>query len=223
VEEIDLPVDGVDIIISEWMGYFLLYESMLDTVIFARDKWLKPDGILFPDKARMYVAAVEDQAFKQDKFDFWVDVYGINMTNMKGMAMLEPVVDVVKPTSIISNLCPINEFDLKTMTLDDVPFVSQYTINFTRNDGFHGLVAWFEVGFTKCHKPVNLSTSPRGKATHWKQTIFYIEDYVQVNQSDTLTGSIAVRPNETHHRELDVKISYHIKGKYDSARFYRIK
>ena len=40
VEEVDLPVDKVDIIISEWMGYFLLYESMLDTVLVARDKWL---------------------------------------------------------------------------------------------------------------------------------------------------------------------------------------
>ncbi len=40
VEEVELPVEKVDIIISEWMGYFLLYESMLDTVIYARDKWL---------------------------------------------------------------------------------------------------------------------------------------------------------------------------------------
>lgn len=40
VEEVDLPVDGVDIIISEWMGYCLFYESMLNTVIYARDKWL---------------------------------------------------------------------------------------------------------------------------------------------------------------------------------------
>jgi protein arginine N-methyltransferase 1 len=44
VEEAVLPVDKVDIIISEWMGYFLIYESMLDTVLYARDKWLKPDG-----------------------------------------------------------------------------------------------------------------------------------------------------------------------------------
>ena len=44
VEDVELPdcQDGVDIIISEWMGYFLLYESMLDTVLYARDKWLKP-------------------------------------------------------------------------------------------------------------------------------------------------------------------------------------
>lgn len=40
VEEVDLPNLKVDIIISEWMGYFLFYESMLNTVIFARDKWL---------------------------------------------------------------------------------------------------------------------------------------------------------------------------------------
>ena len=40
----------VDIIISEWMGYCLLYESMLETVLYARDKWLAKDGMLFPDK-----------------------------------------------------------------------------------------------------------------------------------------------------------------------------
>ena len=40
VEEVELPVEKVDIIISEWMGYCLFYESMLATVIFARDKWL---------------------------------------------------------------------------------------------------------------------------------------------------------------------------------------
>lgn len=40
MEEVELPVEKVDIIISEWMGYCLFYESMLNTVIFARDKWL---------------------------------------------------------------------------------------------------------------------------------------------------------------------------------------
>lgn len=43
VEEANIP-EKVDIIISEWMGYFLIYESMLDTVLYARDKWLNKDG-----------------------------------------------------------------------------------------------------------------------------------------------------------------------------------
>lgn len=40
IEELELPVAKVDIIISEWMGYFLLFENMLNTVLYARDKWL---------------------------------------------------------------------------------------------------------------------------------------------------------------------------------------
>lgn len=39
IEEIQLP-SKVDIIVSEWMGYFLIYEAMLDSVLWARDHWL---------------------------------------------------------------------------------------------------------------------------------------------------------------------------------------
>jgi len=45
VEEVILPVPNVDIIISEWMGYCLLYEAMLDSVIWARDRYLAPGGL----------------------------------------------------------------------------------------------------------------------------------------------------------------------------------
>ena len=37
IENIELE-EEVDIIVSEWMGYCLLYEGMLDSVIFARNK-----------------------------------------------------------------------------------------------------------------------------------------------------------------------------------------
>ena len=64
MEEITLPVPQVDIIISEWMGYFLLYESMLDSVLWARDKYLVKGGKMLPDKVEMYIAAVEDGQYK---------------------------------------------------------------------------------------------------------------------------------------------------------------
>ena len=64
MEEITLPVPQVDIIISEWMGYFLLYESMLDSVLWARDKYLVKGGKMLPDKVHMYVAAIEDGQYK---------------------------------------------------------------------------------------------------------------------------------------------------------------
>jgi protein arginine N-methyltransferase 1 len=67
MEEIELPVKQVDIIISEWMGYFLLYESMLDTVLVARDKYLAPGGLMFPDQATLFLAGIEDAEYKEEK------------------------------------------------------------------------------------------------------------------------------------------------------------
>lgn len=69
LEEAELPIKEYDIIISEWMGYFLLYESMLDTVLVARDKYLKPGGLIFPDNATMYIAAIEDEDYKKEKIN----------------------------------------------------------------------------------------------------------------------------------------------------------
>ena len=43
--------EKVDIIISEWMGFCLLYEGMLDSVIWARDNFLKEGGKMFPEQA----------------------------------------------------------------------------------------------------------------------------------------------------------------------------
>lgn len=94
VEEVVLPVDKVDIIISEWMGYFLLYESMLDTVIYARDKWLKADGLVFPDKCSLHMVAIEDGEYKNEKIDWWSNVYGFNMDCIGKTALMEPLVDI---------------------------------------------------------------------------------------------------------------------------------
>ena len=64
-------MEKVDIIISEWMGYFLLYEAMLDSVLQARDKYLNEDGIMFPDRAVIYLATIEDDEYRKTKIEFW--------------------------------------------------------------------------------------------------------------------------------------------------------
>lgn len=42
IEDVELPegIDKVDVIIAEWMGYTLFYDSMIQSVIYARDKYL---------------------------------------------------------------------------------------------------------------------------------------------------------------------------------------
>lgn len=102
VEDLELPVPKVDIIISEWMGYALFYESMLDTVLVARDRWLAEGGMIMPDVANLYVVGIEDAQYKDEKIHFWDDVYGFDMSCIKKIAISEPLVDTVNPDQVSS-------------------------------------------------------------------------------------------------------------------------
>ncbi len=57
-----LPIEKVDVIVSEWMGYALLFETMLDSVLCARDRFLKPGGAIMPDIAYIYLAGASSGA-----------------------------------------------------------------------------------------------------------------------------------------------------------------
>ncbi|XP_030826328.1 protein arginine N-methyltransferase 1 isoform X2 [Camarhynchus parvulus] len=168
VEEVELPVDKVDIIISEWMGYCLFYESMLNTVIYARDKWLRPDGLIFPDRATLYVTAIEDRQYKDYKIHWWENVYGFDMSCIKDVAIKEPLVDVVDPKQLVTNACLIKEVDI--------------------------------------------STSPESPYTHWKQTVFYMEEYLTVKSGEEIFGTITMKPNAKNNRDLDFTIDLDFKG-----------
>jgi type I protein arginine methyltransferase len=67
VEEAKLPM--VDIIVSEWMGFCLLSEIMLDCLLYARDKFLVPGGLMFPDKTSLHIAGIEDGKRMAGKVD----------------------------------------------------------------------------------------------------------------------------------------------------------
>lgn len=68
--------DKVDIIISEWMGYALLYESMLDSVLVARDRFLRPNGVMAPSQTQMKFALCEASELFKERIGFWNDIYG---------------------------------------------------------------------------------------------------------------------------------------------------
>uniref|UniRef100_A0AAZ3RI32 type I protein arginine methyltransferase n=1 Tax=Oncorhynchus tshawytscha TaxID=74940 RepID=A0AAZ3RI32_ONCTS len=195
VEEVDLPVEGVDIIISEWMGYCLFYESMLNTVIYARDKWLKPEGLIFPDRATLYVTAIEDRQYKDYKIHWWENVYGFDMSCIKEVAIKEPLVDVVDPKQLVSSACLIKEVDIYTVKIDDLSFTSPFCLQVKRNDYIHALVTYFNIEFTRCHKRTGFSTSPESPYTHWKQTVFYLDDYLTVKTGEEIFGNINMKPN----------------------------
>ncbi|KAF5835998.1 S-adenosyl-L-methionine-dependent methyltransferase [Dunaliella salina] len=81
-------IDKVDVIVSEWMGYALLFETMLDSVLYARDKWLAPGGVVLPDMASIHLAGAGEGALSNGpaELSFWKscscvpDVTGVKMS-----------------------------------------------------------------------------------------------------------------------------------------------
>ena len=214
VEEVVLPdgIKKVDIIISEWMGYCLFYESMLDTVLFARDKWLVEGGMLFPDKATLFICGIEDRQYKDEKINWWDDVYGFDMSSIRKVAISEPLVDVVDPKQVVTNSCLIKEVDLYTVTKADLEFSSPFSLQVRKDDYVQALVTFFTIEFTKCHKRIGFSTAPEVQYTHWKQTVFYFDDFMTVKKGEEICGVFSMKPNARNYRDLDFSIELDFKG-----------
>ncbi|CUM68164.1 uncharacterized protein PRCAT00005881001 [Priceomyces carsonii] len=210
LEDLDLGVDKVDIIISEWMGYFLLYESMLDTVIYARDKYLKDDGLIFPDKCSMYIAGIEDGQYKQEKIHFWEDVYGFDFSPFIDVAMVEPLVDTVDNHSLMTTSCKFFEFDIKKIRKEDLAFQRPFKLEAIDADLCHAFIVWFDCQFPGDEQVV-LRTGPMNHYTHWKQTVFYMDQVLDLKKGDVINGNISSRPNGSNPRELDIEIDWTLK------------
>jgi len=216
-EEIELPVDKVDVILSEWMGYFLVYESMMDTVIYARDKWLKKDGYLLPDRASISICGIEDEDYKEEKIAWWNRVWGYDMSSIKKLTMLEPLVDTVSENAIVTDHCSILSIDLYNVKKEELDFRAPFRLKGTRQDACHAFVVYFDIWFTSASPPVHFSTGPHAEYTHWKQTVFYLEDVLLINDGEEILGALAAKPNARNHRDIDIAILYKFKGAHNNT------
>lgn len=219
IEEIELPdVKQVDIIVSEWMGECLLHEAMLDSVVFARDKWLAPDGLMFPDKGTLYVTAIEDREAKEAKVDWWSSVYGFDMSPMKEGVLRQSVKECRAPEQVCCNIVKLKEFDIYSTTSADKVFSVPFQLRSIRDDYLTALVVYFSVEFTKCHKRTAISTGPNDSYTHWKHSVFYLERYLTMKKGELLEGVISCKPDDKDVRCLDFNVKLNFKGEIDEAK-----
>ena len=110
--------------LASWMGYFLLYESMLNTVLYARDKWGAPGVKLLPDRANMYVCGISDEQYVHEKFDVWDNVEGLDFSYFRRLSLIEPLIDTVEKTQIVTAISPLFSFDINTVTVEQLNFDS---------------------------------------------------------------------------------------------------
>lgn len=83
VEDIKLPVDKVDMIVSEWMGTMLICESMISSVLNARKLFLSENGLMAPSTSDLFLVPLNLPDLYEKKIGYWDDVYGVKMSCLK--------------------------------------------------------------------------------------------------------------------------------------------
>ncbi|KAF9568765.1 arginine N-methyltransferase 3 [Agrocybe pediades] len=162
VENIELPkdIEKVDIIVSEWMGYALLYESMLDSVLVARDRFLKPGGVMAPSETRMVLGLCDGSEIHKERIGFWDDVYGFDLSTMGEGLYDEAIIDVVGPEAMLSKPYTVKDLVLGEVTPRDLDFSSSFTLVSTaqRRTKINSFILYFDTFFTAHGGPVPAST-----------------------------------------------------------------
>jgi len=218
IEEVSLPVEKVDIIISEWMGYFLIYESMLESVFAARNNWLKPGGKMYPSSAHIYIAPFADEEYYNSRVNFWNQMYGIDFAPLqpyaKKSSLLEPQIEYLRPEGELSFPFKLFSIDCEKDTYDNVKaFRANFELTPIVSARMNGIMSFFDVEFCGTDKTVVLSTGPNNEGTHWFQTLFFLDDPISVTQHDLLRGTITAKQQSENHRfytiQIDCSINTH--------------
>jgi hypothetical protein len=164
----------VDIIVSEFMGFYLLHEGMLDSVLLARERFLKPGGYLFPDRAIIYLSPCALPSL----FDDWEDVNGIKMTKfaeqLRKQKSSKPEVFVLPKEHLLADDIVVAFLDLNDISPGELDRIDFNEVIVAKKEGkFQGVCLWFDVLFPSndMEEDVTLSTHPQCKPTHWKQTV----------------------------------------------------
>ena len=220
VEDCQLPVDSCDVIISEWMGFYLLHEAMLESVIFARDKWLSTDGLMIPSTATMWLCPVNAKQFIKENLTVWDNLYGFDYSPFKALVQeqhsRQPSVLTLTADNCIAQPQQVLHLVLKYVDEQDVQLIKR-DLEFKVNKPTlcHGFAAWFDCGFdaddvtaksATTTNAVTLSTAPNAPPTHWQQTVLILPDTLMLSKDDTIGCALTLQQDSTNHRHYNISI-----------------
>lgn len=206
IEEVELP-EQVDIIVSEPMGVLLLHERMIESFLYARDRFLKRnlDGsTMYPSCGTILLAPFTDATMHADmksRAKFWRrdDFYGMDLSALAGVAVdqifAQPVVGGFDPRSLLARPATwATSFAHDPISrLLDISIPLELTMQYTGI--VHGLAGWFTVGFAGSVVSLELTTAPDRERTHWQQCRFFFRRPIGVNAGQRLSGTFRMTAN----------------------------
>ena len=219
--------ETVDIIVSEWMGYALFFETMLPSVMTARNAIMTPDsGTMFPNVSKIYLEGGNDS----ERLNYWDNVHSLNMTPMKERMVNELTqeadVEVVDDTNIVTNRALLIEHNLNTCKDEDLDFEAPFELHHRNGEKksadsdddtameIHQLVVSFDIDFSvPGSNVVSFSTGCQSTPTHWKQAVLWFDTLSNcptLRSGEVMKGTFRMKRNAENHRSIDMAVMWEI-------------
>lgn len=183
--------EKVDVIVSEWIGFFAMEEYMFDAVQAVRDKFLKPEGQMIPKALDLFILPIEDfDLYRTHGFGLWESpFFGYDFSLGKSESAAEKgfIVTKVSDKSPLATPAKLVNFDCGVDTTEKFHFTKTVDWTMNRDAVFHGFAGYFDLILTDSF---TMSTSPSSNLTHWKQSYFPIEQ-ISVEKGDTIELTIS--------------------------------
>ena len=203
-----------------FLGFLLVHERMLEAFVAARDRFLRPGGLMLPSTGTILVQPVTDGALWQEqeaKAAFWLasDFHGVDLTPLHEDALEEyfsqAVVGYFAPESALCETAAAYKFDFATCTVAELrDFVVPLDFLITKTAIMHGVGCWFDTTFDGSVERVVLSTSPSMPGTHWYQSRLLLRRPIAVNAGQRVTGTLDFKANDR--LSYDVTLALHLEG-----------
>ncbi|CAF2102821.1 unnamed protein product, partial [Brassica napus] len=220
VEDIELP-EKADILISEPMGTLLVNERMLESYVIARDRFMSPNGKMFPTVGRIHMAPFSDEFLfieMANKALFWQqqNYYGVDLTPLFGSAhqgyFSQPVVDAFDPRLLVAPPT-FHTIDFTQMKEEDF-YEIDIPLKFTSSvcTRVHGLACWFDVLFDGSTVQRWLTTAPGAPTTHWYQIRCVLAQPIYVMAGQEITGRLHLVAHSAQSYTIDLTLSAKMWG-----------
>lgn len=201
--EVDPPVD---LLLSEWLGHFGLWEGVLPTVLGVRDRCLAPGGRLIPSRVSLWLAPLSSPDLARHRgLAFWsAPVAGLDY---RGVADVERArlqshpVRVPASALAAAGQC-LGDLDLATVSPTDLAFTRELAFPLDTDRVVDGWAGWFVADLGA---GILLDTSPIAPPTHWLQ-VYFSWDPLPVLAGDRLVVRVTLLPMEAGRRRPPLRL-----------------
>jgi precorrin-6B methylase 2 len=195
LEDTDIP-EKVDVLVSEWMGGLGVDENMLAPLVMARNRWLKPGGIIIPARVTAQLAPAWIQDLEDAQTHWCSRPHGVDLSELAAdMANDAHMTQLpISPEQLLAPAQPLWSHDAYTCSLEeaDRSFVATLDFVAARTGKLNCLVAWFDADMGGGGL---LSTSVSAPPTHWGRFLFPTRSALAVTEGTRIRAELHCDPS----------------------------